>query len=203
MGAMIGRRTTRAFITLGVMLVVVAGGAEAQMEQPTPEQMQAMMAAMQPGPEHERLGQLVGEWDAEIAFSFAPGQTQTLQAKLVGRSVLGGRFVMLEMASPESLMGIPIEGMTIHGYDRRTGEHTILGLDTFGTYYVEGAGKGDASTNPIVMRGSHHDPVMDRDEVYDFVVRFVDADTWESEVVFITPDGERFTAMKTIARRSQ
>jgi hypothetical protein len=194
-------RAARAFITLGALLVVVPGTAEAQMEQPTPEQMQAMMAAMQPGPEHERFARLVGEWDLETSVSMAPGQTQVLKARTVARTILGGRFLVTEMTSADSVLGMPIEGMTIFGYDRRTGEYTILALDTFGTYYVAGAGTGDVNTNPIVMRGSHHDPFMDRQEVYDFVLRFVDADTWESEIVFITPDGERFTAVKAIARR--
>ncbi len=184
-----------------VVTLSAAAPAAAQMEQPTPEQMQAAMAAMQPGPEHERLAGLVGEWDVELSYSMGPDFSQTIRATSTVSSILGGRFIVVDMKSPEMMMGMPIETKTIYGYDRRTGDYTILGLDTFGTYWVHGAGKGDVTTNPIVMPGSHVDPLTGRNEQYEFILRIIDTNTNESEIVFIAPDGQRFTAVKATARR--
>ena len=188
-------------MTMRGLLVTAAIAAvpfPATAQEMTPEMMQAAMAAAMPGPEHDRLAILAGEWDMDITFAVAPGQTQRVTGVAHNRMILGGRFLVSDARANEPLMGQIIESSTIYGYDRRAKEYTLIGLDTFGTYYVTAAGSGTGQR--VVMPGRVVDPTSGREERYDMLLEWVDADEYVTEIRFKTADGE-FTAVRSVHRR--
>jgi hypothetical protein len=145
----------------------------------------------QPGPEHEELGTLKGEWVAEVSV-YAPGmppdappmtQTTTTQVK----TILGGRF--LEITSAGDFMGMPYESQSYFGFDRRLGEYTYVGMDTLGTYWVSGAGQKDAD-GVIRMHGVDHDPMGK--QVYTFEYELLGPDEFVHRVMFSEMGGQVF-----------
>lgn len=165
---------------------------------------QAVMAAAQPGPEHAELGKLVGTWDVEALLWSAPGADPfraTFPAE--NRAILGGRF--LESRSSGEMMGMPVEALSLLGFDRRHGKYTVVGFDTFGTYYVTAAGTLDPATRTITMDGTDEDPITRMTQVYTFHLRLVDPDTYVSDVVFHDPahtgGGGSFKAVELTYRR--
>lgn len=91
-----------------------------------------------------------------------------------------------------------VESLSIYGFDRRTNEYTVVGYDTMGTYYVTAAGKREAGANEVVMQGEieEHGDV----KKYDMVLRWADADTHVTEIIFHMPDGELKIAEMTFTR---
>ena len=78
------------------LLLAMAAPAAGQ-EPANPEQrrkLEAMMAAMQPGPEHARLAKLAGTWDVAITMASAGGG-EPVRASAVAENemILGGRFL--------------------------------------------------------------------------------------------------------------
>ncbi len=174
----------------------------------TPEERQRLaqevMAAAQPGPEHAELMALAGAWDVEGYMWSAPGaEPIKLGFPAENRAVLGGRF--LESRAAGELMGMPIEALTIYGFDRRHRRYTVVGFDSFGTYYVTGAGTMDPATRTVAMDGTDDDPVTRMTQVYTLHLRFVDPDTYVTDAVFHdaahTGGGPSFKAVELTYRR--
>jgi Protein of unknown function (DUF1579) len=173
-------------LALLIPTLLAAAPAAAQVP-PTPEEQRRMaaemMAAAQPGPEHAKLMKLAGSWDVEASLWSAPGAEPLKVAfPSENRAILGGRF--LETRASGEMMGMPVESLVIYGFDRRHGKYTVVGFDTFGTYYVTGAGTLDEATGTVAMDGTDDDPITKMTQVYTMHLRFVDDDTYVTDVVF-------------------
>lgn len=86
-----------------------------------------------------------------------------------GRFILGGRFLQLDSRVKGG--GIGADSVTIFGFDRRTNDYTMIGLDTLGTYYITAAGKYDDAAKGIVLDGSYAMPPSGHDQKYRFTWR--------------------------------
>ena len=65
---------------LMVLLVSVAASAQQQPPMPTPEQMKAMLAEMQPGPEHRVLASLEGRWTLDVTYNMGGPKSKPMTA---------------------------------------------------------------------------------------------------------------------------
>ncbi|MDQ3169395.1 MAG: DUF1579 domain-containing protein [Acidobacteriota bacterium] len=184
-------------LTAALLAAAPAFAQEQQLKPPTAAEMQQMMALLAPGPEHKDFEPLAGTWDMSIAFNMG-GPTMTFTGRAVNSLILGGRFLKSESTSKDPASGMEVESLSIYGFDRRTSEFTIVGYDTFGTYYVTAAGTKAPGAKDVVMRGEveEHGGV----KKYDMVLRWVDANTYVSEIVFHLPEGDLKVAETTYRR---
>jgi len=168
----------------------------------TAEQMAEYRRLASPGPAHARLARLAGTWDMDIMFAVAPGQTQRVHAVAENRAILGGRFLISEARSTEPFLGQDtIESVTIFGFDRRSGAWTVFGLDSFGTYHVDAEGVAPEDSEIVTMSGNNVDPRTERSEPFDWVLHFVDDDTYVTEILFLMPNGAMHKAVEITHRR--
>ena len=191
------------FLTLSLLLAAaLPAAAQEPANEEQRQKMQAMMAAMQPGPEHARLARLAGSWDVEITMWSGPGgESFKAAASAENRMILGGRFLESRVVGGQPPM--QIESLTLMGFDRRFDRYTTIGLDTWGTYYVTAAG---TMTDSLVnMHGTDEDPIAGHTQVYDMNLRFVDADTYVTDVTFTDEVHTRgkgpFKAFEAVYRR--
>jgi hypothetical protein len=192
-------------LTLTLMLVLAPAALSAQ-QRPTPDEMRAMIEKLGPGPEHRTLAALEGRWSVDISYNMGGGPTRT-KGTAVNRMILGGRFLHSEATSPMPA-GYPemgdarVESLTIYGFDRRTSEYTILGLDTMGTYWVSAAGVMRPEKT-IVMSGQSLDDATGTREMrqYDMVLRIVDADTYVTQIIFKFPNRPDLKIVEITHRR--
>lgn len=145
-----------------------------------PSMMELMQMGM-PGPEHELLATLVGEWEVSSRFRMEPGGPEmTTTGTAVNSMALGGRF--LEMTMTGAFLGQPFESLNMMGFDRRTGLFTSVGFDSFGTYFIEAKGTRDEETGILSMHGV--DETQWGQEVFHFEFEFVDDDHFRYSVFF-------------------
>src|SRR5439155_25747718 len=88
--------------------------------------------AATPGPVHQRLAKLAGEYTTVAKFAAKPGdpaQESRGTAKLT--SVLGGRFVHEENSG--SLLGQPNSGLRLYGYNDASGHYEGMWVYTGST----------------------------------------------------------------------
>lgn len=181
------------FLSIGILMIVLfvfSLPVQAQ-DPPSPVEQEALQMEFRkladPGPEHKLLGSLEGTWNQEIRLWMSPGAEPMISmGRTANRMILGGRF--LECLSEGGEGEMRMESMTIMGHDNRYGEFTLIGLDTWGTYYITARGTMDQESNVITMSGSDADPIMGFDQVYDMVVRFMNEDKYIVEVIFKNPE---------------
>lgn len=147
------------------------------------ETMAAYMEMAKPGPEHQRLADLAGDWKQSLKIWHEPGAEPVLmEGKVTNTMILGGRFLESRGVSGDGPM--QTEGFNIIGFDRRYGHYTIILMDSWGTYYVTASGAYDDSSRSAVMSGEAMDPLLGHLEEYDMILRFADRDTYVFEIVF-------------------
>jgi hypothetical protein len=195
------------FLVAGLNLP--ANVAVAQQE-PTPEQLREFIQrhgeAARPGPEHARLARMAGTWDVDLKMWPQPGAAPVdMRGTMEAHTILGGRFLVQAMNIADT--DAAGEQMSIIGFDRRSDEYTLLGMDTSGTYWVTARGPADAGGNRAVLSGEDYDAIFDGVQIYDFVLRWPDEDTFVVEIIFKdeihTRGGPPFRMVESIARRRQ
>jgi hypothetical protein len=110
-----------------------------------------------PGEEHERLNRYAGTWDVDITMGGGKA-AMTYHGSAASKMTIGGRFLQIEHQA-EGKAGAT-EGMFVIGFDQRHKRHTLIAMDSFGTYYVTSQGKRDEATGKIRMLGADDDPMM-------------------------------------------
>ncbi|MDZ4781837.1 MAG: DUF1579 family protein [Planctomycetia bacterium] len=80
------------------------------------------------------------------------------QGTAESRMTVGGRFLQVEYQAQGKADAT--EGMFTAGFDSRHQRHTLIAMDSFGTYFVTSQGQRDAKSGKIRMSGTDDDPVM-------------------------------------------
>ncbi len=104
-------------------------------------------APASPGPEHEILHSLEGDWQVFVKDEIVGSATARLR--------LGDRFLEVELVSDS---GPVRHAIYTFGFDRRHGVYTVVAFDDSGTYSV--TARGMATGGRIMMYGKDEDPVM-------------------------------------------
>ncbi len=146
-----------------------------------------------PGPELERLSKYVDSWDVELQMG---GQTYsgTSSTKLI----VGDRFLQADFAV-ENASG-NIEGIYIIGFDRRNEVYQVLGMDSFGTYFVSATGPASEEYTAKTY-GKDNDPMMKKmgfEKEFGYNLLFKEDDKFVIEVFWIDNRTEARTEIKAL-----
>jgi len=180
---------------------LMTGHAESQdqpasMQQPTPEQMQEMMAkwiaTIDPGPHHKILEHSVGSWTTTTkVWMGGPGSPpiETMGASEI-KWILGGRFLLEEhhgkMLMPDKtgqMKPAPYEGLGLLGYDNARNMYEGIWTSTADTHIISMKGGFDPSGKVLRMYGEMDEPMLDIvGRTVKYVTRIIDKDTHVFEV---------------------
>jgi len=144
--------------------------------------------AMTPGPEHEMLSKMVGEWDGDITMWMDPSQPpQTSTGTAKYESIFDGRYIIGKFSG--IMMGLPFSGMEVSGYDNVKKVFFSSWIDNMGTgvMYVEGT--YDKSSNTYHYTGETVDPMGNKVKVKE-VIAIVDRDHVNFEMFMDMGKGE-------------
>lgn len=118
--------------------------------------MQACMAAAQPGPNHEFLAKAAGTWSGKCKMWMAPGtEAAASDCTAAVTSFMDGRFTRVEVAGDMPGMG-PFTGFGICGYDNVVKKFQQTWTDNCGTGMMTGTGElsADGRTLTWTMTGN-------------------------------------------------
>jgi hypothetical protein len=162
------RKTITVLLSLFALNVVWPAGAQETEKKKSEADavMEYYAEQAKPVAEHKRLAELAGPWKTKSNLWFGSGDPVNVSGSASGKMILGGRFLELHATAKEPLH---LEAITLMGFDRRTGEYTLIGLDTGGTYYITAAGKWDEAKKAVVMHGSYLQPPANTEQKYHFV----------------------------------
>jgi hypothetical protein len=118
------------------------------------EMMKKAEAICTPGPAHQALEPLVGDWNAEVKMWMAPDAPPTI-TKGTAKSTwaLKGRFVQQEFTG--EFMGKPFSGISFTGYDNVRQKYRSVWIDDMSTTMVTSEGDADAGGKVITLGGDY------------------------------------------------
>lgn len=95
------------------------------------EMMKKWMEASKPGEFHARLGRFIGRWDTETTvYGMGPAPMKS-KGEAETRWLFEGRWLVTE--SKGSMMGMPLQGFGIQGYDNFRKQYVGMWVDSLGT----------------------------------------------------------------------
>ncbi|MFH0733142.1 MAG: DUF1579 domain-containing protein [bacterium] len=157
-------------------------------------EQKAWMEYMTPGDEQKRMANLAGEWKAEIKMWMLPDtEAMVSEGKVINEMILGGRY--LQSKHSGIMMGQPMEGLNIEGFDNATKEYKSVWIDNMGTGIMTSAGKYDAESKSIIYYGLMVDPIEKKEVKIKEIVKNIDNDTQFFEL-FIDAKGTEFKTME-------
>jgi hypothetical protein len=157
--------------------------------------MEKMAKAATPGPQHEMLKKLAGDWNAKVRFQMDPSQPWQESASTSTTTMLmDGRYCQ-EMVSGQ-MMGQPFNGCGITGYDNVIGKYVGTWIDNMGTGIETMQGTADASGKVINWIATMSDPLTGKPSKNRMVTTIADADHHTLEMYTVPPGAKK--EMKTM-----
>ena len=149
-------------------------------------------------PEFDRLKKEVGEWNAAITITPAPGAApQESTGRLVGRLISGGRWLVTDFRNHTT----GFEGHGIYGYNAAAGRYVGTWVDDMRSQIYVGEGEWDEASQTMTYTWSATLPngqAMNWKETS----RTTAANERVFRVVFPGPDGKDFEMMRVLYRRA-
>jgi hypothetical protein len=172
---------------------------------PTPEQqkaqMDAMMAAVMPGPSHEAMKKLEGEFDYTITMMMPGMPPQEYKGHRSAKMIMGGRY--LDETYTGTFMNMPFEGHGTMAYDNVQKKYLSTWIDNMGTGIMFGSGSGDAAGTTWTMNAEMADPQTGKMTPTRSVTTVVDADHITMDMFGPGPDGKEAKMMSIAATRTK
>ena len=194
------------FFALALMLVGVSLPAQEPKQQAKPLSAEEQLKLTKPGVEHELLARYAGTWEVEVTMG-SGAAALTYRGTGENRMTVGGRFLQMEYQAKGKADST--EGMFTVGFNSRHQRHTLIAMDSFGTYFVMSQGQRDATSGKIRMLGADDDPMMKAMGYTKEFVHVLDlrgADEYAVEVWFVdtrTPARQEFKYMDYTFRRKK
>jgi hypothetical protein len=186
-----------AAVALFVVSAALAADAPPKMTAEQQAMMEKMTKAATPGPQHEMLKKMAGEWNAKVTSQMDPSQpAQVEQSTSTFTMLMDGRYCQ-EVTSGQ-MMGQPFSGMGLTGYDNVLGKYVSTWVDNFGTGIMTSVGTPDASGKVITWIGTMSDPVAGKPTKERMVTTIKDDDHHTFEMYGTPPGGKKEMKMMTI-----
>jgi hypothetical protein len=193
-------------ISLALLMVVATIRADdkpkpAGADQPS---MDAYMKATQPGPEHELLKSMAGDFDADVKLFNPDGSQQSAsKGSMHGEMILGGRYLKLNY-SGEMAMGdqkMPFKGGGLIGYDNGKKKYQSVWVDEMSTGMM--ITEGTCTGNVTTMEGSATDPMSGQPMKVKEISTAVDKDHHKYEMWVSGEDGKMFKVLEIMYTRKE
>lgn len=189
----------RVFVTL-ISLTILALTAFAQGEGQNPEDMQKMMAEWMkmaaPGPSHDLLKKMVGEWTVATKSWMSPDQPPMESPPGISKSELlfDGRYVKTEHSG--DMMGMQFQGLGYTGFDNFRKQYWMTWFDNMGTALLTAYGTASPDGKELTFLGKSDDPMSgEKDKDTKYYYKFVDDKTVIFEIWDMTA-GKNFKMME-------
>jgi hypothetical protein len=135
-----------------------------------------------PGPEHEKLKQFVGNWDAVMDMG-----GQKFKATSTYKSICGGMW--LESDFKGDLGGMAFEGHGIDGYDLKSKKYVGIWVDSMSSTPLHMQGNHDPKTKLLVMTGESRNP-DGTPQKFKTTTDIKDKDHFTFKMYMVEPGGE-------------
>jgi len=191
----------RVFVVF-LSLMFLCAAAFAQGEGQSPEDMQKMMEEWMkiaaPGPAHDLMKAMTGEWNCATKSWMGPDQPPMDSPPGLSNQelIFGGRYLKTEHSG--EIMGMPFHGLGYLGYDNFRQQYWMTWFDDMGTALLTAYGTTSPDGKELTLLGKSDDPMSgEKDKDTKYYYRFVDDKTIVFEIWDMTAEPD-FKMMEMI-----
>lgn len=193
------RNYTMIFILISCLFGAVKAFSQDQAD------MQAAQAAwmkhMTPGENHQVLARMVGEWDIVSKIWMDPSAPpMESKASATYTMIMGGRY--LDQDFKGNLMGMPVLGRGLTGYDNTRGVFMGTWFDNTGTSITYGEGTFEKEKNILHIKGNMTDAMMGNSTPYRYTMELKDENSMVF-TMFTTMKGEELKSFEMVYTRKK
>lgn len=156
-------------------------------KQPSPEEMQKMMRVYmettKPSKYHSYLHQFLGEWESKSKIWMAGPNGPPTESKGTAKYSWAVEGKWLRIEATGTLMGIPMKGFGIQGYDNFKKKYVGLWIDSMGTALLTYEGTLDKTGKTLMQWGKMDEPMTgEHDKAVKYVTHSVQGDKFTFEI---------------------
>ena len=147
------------------------------------------MDAAKVSPAHDLLTKMEGTWKATVrAWQDPAAEPEISHGTSVAKLILGGRFLQSDYEG--TMMGMPMKGMGLLGYDNTKKEYCGVWLDNMSTAMMPYSGQFDGKTRTLTCHGDGVDALTGMPYTSRMVTSIVNDDKHVWEMYSPGPDGK-------------
>ncbi len=136
------------------------------------EAMKAWVEYMTPGPMHQMMAKMAGNWKTVTTFvDPSTGAETKSEGEATFELILEGRY--MKSVHKGEMGGMPFEGLGIDAYDNGTKGFVSIWIDNMGTGIMMMKGKYDDKTNSLEFTGEGYDPAAGKPMKYRSVSKWI------------------------------
>jgi hypothetical protein len=160
-----------------------------------------MEALHRPGPEHRRLGRLVGQWSVRATFhDDRDAVPRILEGTAINSMAIGGRFLVSDYLWDQD--GSPVEGFGLLGYDNARERFVATWVDSTQTGITPlSHGHASLGGDRITLTRLVEDPFSGALVTITDVYLIEDEDRYRIETYTTGPDGREFRVLEAVHTR--
>ncbi len=141
--------------------------------------MEAWAEAATTGPAHAWLGHLVGTWKTSMSINMGP-EPMLSEGTAEIKWLLEGRFLIQEFHG--DMMGMPMDGFGISGFDNLKRQYVGTWVDSMGTAITTMMGSLDPSAKILTQIATMDEPTTgEHGKAYMYITTLVDEDHFRFE----------------------
>jgi hypothetical protein len=158
------------------------------------QMMEMMMKASMPGPMHDLMKPMAGNWKTTAKSWMKPGtEPQVSEGTCESSWILGNRY--LQSTYKGDMAGMPFEGWGLMGYDNQKQEFVSMWADNMGTGIAMSDGKADPSGKVFTMMTMMNDPETGKQVPYKMVTKVMDENQYTMSMMNMK-DGKEHMEME-------
>jgi hypothetical protein len=194
-------RPVFALVAVAAILLAAAGVSRSQDAKKAAADLDAMMQKAkkftEPGKAHRELERFLGKWQTETRLFMGGQGTPAEKGSAEGSWLMEGRWLKLEWTG--SMMGRPVQGFSILGYDNFKMSYVSSSVTSLDTTLAHTEGDMDPSGNVFISYGTIDEYLTgEHDKMVKYVWRFTSKDAMVFEVHDL-PIGEKNTKVIEVA----
>jgi len=194
-------------IIIVIVLTVLVGfgiagrlSGQQQQQQQMSEEDQKMMKLWAeystPGKYHKYLEYFTGKWELTTKMWMKPGVEPSVEKnECEGKMILGGRFLFFDLKG--TMMGMPVEGLMITGYDNYLKKFNTFWIDTTSTGVFPISGELDSTEKIRTETGVWDDFMTGKKFKVRIVTSIIDKDHYLFEMFMDDESGKEFKSMES------
>ncbi|MCA9729710.1 MAG: DUF1579 family protein [Candidatus Eisenbacteria bacterium] len=139
------------------------------------EAMAAWQEMMTPGPHHEHMAKMAGDWTVHSKMMMDPS-APPMETDGTAHMEMEANGLFLRETVHSPMMGMPWEGHGVFGFDKGLNKHVAIWYDSFGSMIMNFEGGCTDNCGQVTLVSDYTDPMTNQPAQMKIVSSMTDAD---------------------------